>query len=278
MAKVISIRNISAAAPPLVGRTLFATGDAQGADPPVFYKSTDGGATWSQLTTPGALTTSDGFITGLRFGPGMFIVGENSAVVSTNGGTTLNVSIVGGVNAFPYFFGDSQGPDGSVVVTNTGRIILVGTYYYNPFPDTSNWHGWAGHSDDNGATWTNVLFPDHNAELASIAFNPATHTLVCTAYGGGGPSIPGKFWRSIDNGNTWTDVSPAGGIITPFLSSCQRIEFADGYFLAYGTWTNTGNAQMLKSIDDGLTWSISDVPSPLDNAEFIYSPQYIFDA
>jgi len=131
-----------------------------------------------------------------------------------------------------------------------GSPRLQGAY---PFQWTS--------SDDSGATWDEVSFPDfvgpvgsHSRQPINTALRGLDGTMYVASDGSGRASV---LWASSDNGQTWYDPGGrTGGRHTTFVL------LNDGRILGMGGKNTNIDGYMPKSIssDGGQTWDVSVTP------------------
>ncbi len=120
-------------------------------------------------------------------------------------------------------------------------------------------------SDDNGATWSEVMFPyfkneaklvDWRRQPISTVVRDLEGTLYVPVDGDGGASI---LWATDDNGQTWYDTQGrAYGRHTVYAL------MKDGGILGIGGKSTDIDGFMPKSVsyDKGRTWSVSRTPFP----------------
>jgi photosystem II stability/assembly factor-like uncharacterized protein len=98
-------------------------------------------------------------------------------------------------------------------------------------------------SSDGGERWSDIG-PNLPEEARVCPFplirDADTYLLGCTTYGGGEAGI----WHSTDGGDSWDKVSDHGGASAPLIAS-------DGTIY----WSSENNGGIVKSTDDGETWS-----------------------
>ena len=113
-------------------------------------------------------------------------------------------------------------------------------------------------SDDGGSTWTNTT----NAGIFVSDLEIAPDGTVYAGRGGGSNSAEGSILKSIDNGSTWTDITPASGQ--------NRIELAiapSNSNILYAVAAAGSNvAWMKKSTDAGISWTNISTPMYMDQS------------
>ncbi len=230
------------------GHTAVAS-DVDGA----FLRSTDAGLTWTRVT--------DGVSLG-NFQNSIAFSGQNGIAVGYD--YTLKLSSDGGQHwvETPY---ESLHWNG-VAFASSGRAIRVGVGGHIAL-SADQGHTWTDattdtntndlkavdfgasgiglavgdggtirRSADNGATWTTVHLG--GAGMTSVAFAPGG-TAIATDWNG-------VFWRSTDGGLTWNSIASGGAIYL------QRVRFTPS---GVGLAVNASGAALLRSVDDGLTWT-----------------------
>jgi photosystem II stability/assembly factor-like uncharacterized protein len=244
-------------------------------------KSTDGGQTWTNLST-------DNF-SGRSYGvfvqdPNVWIVGANARIgFSEDGGTTFIDQIPGNKNTLQKVdfvddqFGFAVGGEGLVLRTTNGGMIWeelylnpdnpytfdVDVYDTNYIWITSN----AGlfRSTDGGETWSQLS--DANSIKAVYAIDQNTLIHVVSL---------GIVYRSTDGGETWTEIS------SDPIYNAQDIEFVDDQT----GWISGGDGQLLKTTDGGLSWELQQIGADINlgGVDFVDSntgwviPDVFFDS
>ena len=171
------------------------------------WRSTDKGATWTEMTPPGGADWSE------RWG--------HSSVAMPDGSIVL--------------MGGSEGPTGTSM-NDVWRSI------------------------DNGATWTEMT-PGVGAEWAgryehsSVVMPDGSIVLM-----GGideGYTYMNDVWRSIDNGKTWTEMTPPGGADWSKRHGHSSVALSDGSIVLMGGYdgSNSYNDVWL-STNNGATWML----------------------
>lgn len=233
-------------------QTLIGAGCDQSNNASCIYRSTDGGATWSELnlTGTGLPASYEGIVRAIS-APGnpndyLVLLGYNSTKPNnnpglyrtTNGGssfTKVGGALFDGVDTGMRYHPEFSYLETDGVNTNTRYLTLRS-------PNNAAARG-VYRSADGGTTW--ALTPAQPFGASSWIDGMAVD-----------PSIAGRIWvcngssgvkRSSDGGNSW--ISIAG------FSNPQRIDAAYGRVAVWGRrGTDTWN-KIYYSADDGTTWT-----------------------
>ncbi len=243
-------------------------------------KSTDGGATWTQITGP-ITTTEPGVPSFLNVGfTKITIDPTNTSVIYVATGATAS----GNPNSFPQGVSTSQvglwkstdggntwrnlDPSGANGTTrchdviidpqNNNRVYaamrLTGIFRSDSGGEPGTWTRLTGGLPEPAATPTNSSF----VRLA-LAFGPpiapsATTTLYA-AYAGRNDNLLG-IWRSTDGGGNWVKVTTPQNPGQANYNLDLTVDPADGRIVYYGTSGNEAynGGTVLRSIDAGDTW------------------------
>jgi hypothetical protein len=218
-------------------------------------RSVDLGLTWTDVKTEGTSGDNQWVIRGVGFGSGLFVAARGF-------------------------------PDGDV------RTSPDGANWTNRPAPTNQWMGGvlhvAGRFVAAGGTGTSWLSPDGIAWTAKTAFaGLAVRTIVA----GGGILLAagnGQWWRSMDNGDTWTYDSAhsasndikiaycgntfmevaANGL--PDLSSCPGFTRCRGAVHAAGVYLRTNERRIERSLD-GTGWTpVHTATDSLEDVEIGY--------
>jgi photosystem II stability/assembly factor-like uncharacterized protein len=189
-----------------------------------FYRSSDGGATWSSGVSTGGGTYCDS--------------------IAVHGQTLWATSVLGGVR---------RSTDGGVTWAATGLTLPTYSVAVDPTGTTLYAGTNAGtyKSLDSGSTWS--LLPPVATDIAgAVLIDPVTPSIVyeglscgMTATAGGGSGIK----RSTDSGATWSS-SVGGACVSSMLGLPSGALFA------------LGSGAVEKSTDQGLSWlSLAGAPN-----------------
>jgi len=215
-------------------------------------KTTNGGELWS-LTAGAAMTyqwqskLSAGSGIGNNLCPhpfnrdAMYVVYGSTVYISRNRGENWSsiASITGGGSAHSFYV--------SPLDTNVMMVAITGS------PDKIM------RSSNYGQTWTTIIsrnFSNYGQPLEMDQNNPSTYYFA---------PDNGGFYRSTDNGLTFTEISNN----FPFRSPCDLLVMWDSsnvVFVGDGV-TGSGQAKIFKSVNGGVNWtdvmtvSTSETPS-----------------
>ncbi|MGM0586899.1 MAG: YCF48-related protein [Bacteroidota bacterium] len=195
------------------GTTAYAVGSAG-----TILKSTDGGDSWTLLTT----INTEEVLYGVHFLDANtgFVAGENKAVFKTTDGGDTWASIPASYTTYfntVHFLNSQKG----FIAGGSGTIQMT---------------------TDGGASWSTVTHPGHNYYLNDIHFlDDQTGFIV----GGNSAYDTADILKTTDGGNNWTLIdSPVDNQLTSVYFIDDQIGFIVGY---YGT--------LLKTTDGGDTWT-----------------------
>jgi len=214
---------------------------------PYDSRSTDGGATWTDVTTlpsiVGDAIDDDGTLisAGWLDGSADFNVNRAHVARSTDGGATWTEATTQPPVANPLVPGNLDG------ITRSGdRLVVVGDAVTLPFAHI----GYAASSTDGGDTWVGATTLPPCSSLYDVVDGPTGLVAVGTSATGACVA------RSTDGGQTWTapTTPPTGGAT---LSGVAR---QSGTLVAVGQ-TSGGSGYVTRSTDGGLTWTTSGAPA-----------------
>jgi photosystem II stability/assembly factor-like uncharacterized protein len=255
------------------------------------WKTTDAGLTWAPVSDGQLKTGSVGAIAVSESDPSVVYAGMGEACVrgnasngdgvykSTDGGKTWkNVGLqqtyhIGAVKVHP------KNPD-IVYVAALGHL-------WGPNPERGVYR-----STDGGQTWKQVLTKGPEAGAVDLALDPSNPRVIYAAFwqvsrkpwrlDSGGPGS--GLWKSIDGGDTWTDLSHATGLpkgvegrvgVTVSPANPERVwaivEASDGGLFrsdnAGKTWTRVNESNNLRQ----RAWYYSHIFADPKNADEIYA-------
>jgi PKD repeat protein len=209
------------------------------------WRSTDDGATWTQMSASAgwsprlgitSVVTSDGSIVMMGGYDG---TDKNDIWRSTDNGATWTQITASAEWPAREYHSSVAMPDGSIVLMGGGNQ----QGYLNDV-----WR-----STDNGATWTPMTTSADWAArnvLRSMAMPDGSIILL----GGYTPNIMTDVWRSTDNGATWTRMNASAGW-TP-RGYFNTVALPDRSIMMMGGWDgNAAKNDMWRSMDNGATWT-----------------------
>jgi photosystem II stability/assembly factor-like uncharacterized protein len=211
-----------------------------GTRPAAFYRSRDGGRTWSELDAPGIAKFSDINMGPTRVTQIFFDPFEQDTVWATveiggiyrssDRGETWELLTQGLVSIDVHGITVTRDAAGRKrVLASTNRGLHV--------------------SDDRGATWNLQALDSPWQYTRGIVTRADDPSIVFLANGNGPPGNDGRLRRSLDGGQTWTDVGLPGHVnSTPWCIATHR----SNPLLIFAC-TNLG--QVFRSTDGGDAWT-----------------------
>ncbi len=203
------------------------------------YKTTDGGATWTQL--PGALQGSASFANNVYFWNeqegmchGDTESGYFEIYYTTDGGTTwTRVPESSITNGTPL---SGEGGWTSSITATGESTVMFGTNKGRIFI-----------SNDKGITWrataTGIPSPPSNGGINALSFIDENNGLAAQM------SAPTRLYKTTDGGATWTPITPNGPFLTNDMSAVPGTEAS-----YVSTGAATGFTGVSYSTDGGLNW------------------------
>jgi len=230
--------------------------------PSLVYKTTNGGLSWSQVASLSA--SSRGIALDPTDANKIYVVHYNGFVKSSNGGSSWDNYDLGGNCYSSYssscFYQDPASPS---------TMFIAGEYCYDPGLGKTCMAVFK--STNGGEIWTpKTIFPTSDSGMAyCLAVDPADANIL---YAGGyelkGSSYLGKVYKSINGGDTWTDVT---GSIS-YLVNCLLIDPGNSQRVFAGT-----NNKIYRSSNGGQSWlanigyAAHDLAIDLSNANVLYA-------
>lgn len=240
-----------------------------GYGPGFLIKTTDGGASWFQISSGTGTSLNDI----ARFANGnMIAVGENGIVLTSNGlspwiqqnrFTSENltaVQVIGTSEAL------AINKEGQVYQTTDGGINWTAMGIKPPFLNAKDLHftnfldGWVigqgsigntlFHTTDGGNSWAGI--PGFGGSYTAVDFEGVN---------GWAMSVGERFYRSVDNGATWIQEELPG-----FPTQISDLDFFDaniGYAVGWGGYA-------ARTSDGGVTWEVLPTPNNSDRFTGIY--------
>lgn len=232
-----------------------------GHDLSIFYRSTDGGQTWTGVSTPW-----DSFVSvnvyGVAFGAG----GDVMAVVLTFDGTNTVFAVGWSTDSgqtWTDITADSPLSAGAPNGNNGSCAFDGSVWYLAANPPVSGVGLWTATDPTNPASWT-AQTTGITGEV--VSFVVATPT-VAMAVGIFGASSP-LFVLSTDHGATWTN--PANPFDTAGFSPNWLVTDGSGNWLAWTQEAGTASF-MVQSLDDGANWG-----APITLPTFVSQASAVF--
>ena len=213
------------------------------------WRSTDSGATWTQMTASAGWTARDYHSTVampdgsiVLTGGGDDGIGDKNDVWRSmdNGATWTQMSANAEWPGRQYH---------STVAMPDGSIILTGGAVDGMYVTNDVWR-----STDNGATWTEVNpSAPWRARVAHSSVVMPDGSIVLM--GGSDGDWMNDVWRSTDNGATWTQMTPSAEWSA---RNCLRsVAMPDGSIVLIGGQSSGYNRKndVWRSTDSGATWT-----------------------
>ncbi len=178
------------------------------------------GVTWTQVTNSGGLGT---FFYRIAFGNGAFIA-------------------AGGTGLFRATTITSSSSNWTKVATINARAItyIGGTNWIAGSNGVST-------SIDNGVTWSSAQTISNLTQIRSIEYD-GTGVYIATGFNSSATNTGNKIARSTD-GTTWSLIT------NTVMHFGNIVKFNNGVWLCGGTYTVINNPILLKSVDNGVSWT-----------------------
>ncbi|HUI00104.1 MAG TPA: hypothetical protein VLX56_00575 [Nitrososphaerales archaeon] len=210
-------------------------------------RSTDRGATWSQVVSDLPATTQGGFVAFDVGNPGVVYAGEAWLWRSTDDGKAFSevANATRGLCGEEIVHGDYHVGVTSLLATSDGHLY-VGT------------EGGVYVSQDEGYTWTCDSGEIKNSYVTIARVDPFSpeHIIAILAYDG--------VYQSFDWGRTWSPVSP------PYRGGASDVEF-DPY--RNGTVYFLSQNSLVRSTDEGRTFAVvENVSCPESTCGLTFDP------
>lgn len=140
----------------------------------------------------------------------------------------------------------TSGPNGGTIyaMARTTEKVFVGT-------DNGLWQ-----SINEGATWTMVVGAVPPDQRVIAIYTSNSEVLALSIKLGANSSEEATFWRSVDNGQSWT-------LQKTISQFAWRLSFKGAKLIRQGAiiWAVPTNGEPVRSMDDGVTWSEVRLPS-----------------
>ena len=175
------------------------------------WKSTDGGMTWRNLNPPNLPTPS-------RSGTDLVLdpLDTNRVFAAMNGLGIYRSSNGGEPGAWEKLAGGLPGSGIGRVKLAVGppRAPSADSILYAAFASDTNVLLGIWNSTDNGSTWAKVTTPQTQGQAnynLALAVDPQDANIVYYGTSANATNTGGSFWRSLDGGQTWADLSAGNG-------------------------------------------------------------------
>ncbi len=222
---------------------------ATGATNHKFARTTDGGATWTNITLPTTATDAAYY-----------------RVVSHNGGTTL-VAAHTSTNAWVAQSSDSG------LTWNTRSIsgyagggqlfVLNGVYIIMNSAGTTLW------KSVDGITWSGHITPVALTCMAVLTYQGSQVAIATT-----GDAPWTTIYTSSADGLTWTARTTPS--ISDYYNYKYMIASANDVFVWMAGWHSAGGAY-IRSTDGGATWALQNLPYTSPTPPYTRSPLLVFE-
>ena len=232
------------------------------------WRSTDNGATWTQMTASAgwsareghsSVTMPDGSIVlmggvngekRLGYGGGLDDVWRST----DNGATWMQMTASAGWSGREPNGWSGRAYHSSVAMPD-GSIVLMGGNYPDVHTGLTGFANDVWRSTDNGATWTQMTASagwSGRKSHSSVAMPDGSIVLM------GGqtatePYLRNDVWRSTNNGATWTQVNASAGWTARFGHS--SVAMPDGSIVLMSGFENGNNGTVWWSMDNSATWT-----------------------
>jgi photosystem II stability/assembly factor-like uncharacterized protein len=205
-----------------------------------FYRSSDGGETWQEVSTTGFPTNNSSCMVFDSYTNALFLGAEGGIYKSTDKGETWQ-SMGGDYYVYSIYSGkaDASGSTG---------MLLIGTYYEGIMK-----------SVDGGATWNSK---GGEYWLTSIISDPDDYLYAISA---------DSFYRSEDYGETWDKRVSYGQFGSTYVYMSYDEENGT-IFATGGSCSAEGKPLLFRSSDRGDNWQSEEVgPGPSESSRDVVS-------
>ena len=241
------------------------------------WKTTDGGASWENISDGYFKTGSVGAIAVAESDPNVIYVGMGEETLRNNvsHGDGVYKSIDAGKTWKYIGLGDTQQISRVRVDPKNPDIVFVAALG----------HLWAGNAErgvfrskDGGKTWAKVLFRDSDTGAEDLIFDPTNSNVIYASFwqvrrtpwgftsGGAGSSL----YKSIDGGDTWTEITRNKGLPPGLLGKiCLTVSPVN----SQRVWATVENKDggLFRSDDGGENWQkVSDNPNIKQRPWYFY--------
>jgi photosystem II stability/assembly factor-like uncharacterized protein len=222
-------------------------------------RSTDGGATWTDISAGIASTDNSEFYPPYEMdpsNPSRLILGTDHVYETTNMGASWTAIGTPGVNGFNLNTANSEDVTAVAIAPSDPNTIYVASAISG---STGNAHLWVTTND--GASWTQIDIPGVTDHIQGLTVDPTNSKVVYAVrdqFGGG------KVFESTNGGTSWTNIT-------------ANLPDLPAYSLAIDTKDSAlflGNDNgVYVSLNQGASWQVFGTGLPHAQSRFlVYSP------
>ncbi len=148
--------------------------------------------------------------------------------------------------------GDAANEPSIAVDPTNGSRMVIGWRQFNSVSSNFRQAGW-GYTSDGGATWTfpGVLESNVFRSDPVLGSDDTGHFFYLSLL----ETLFDNMWRSLDSGQTWTNLGPATGGDKQWFTVDNTSSTGHGFqYQCWDTANNYGGRQFSRSTDGGVTW------------------------
>jgi photosystem II stability/assembly factor-like uncharacterized protein len=225
-------------------------------DPVPLKHTTDGGATWTDVT-PCAAVTSVSWIFAWSASEVLIASGNRACRSTDTGATWTTINLPLSINSRLV-----NAPGTDVLWANTttsGRLLR---------------------STDRGVTWSNVTTPATTAFANVVGWGTQDALAINNVTAADQLSRTAFAWRTTDGGATWTQSTIATIPVTTIPATTGSLSHLDrssvsGRIIAIGSWAQGTRFQQYSSDDGGATWTTQPLPPFTDQLRYVSGGTWI---